>query len=82
MSLKQQEDLGVPDETRCVAMAAFPKSCACLRIGDVWDCVLSNPASNITAVAIDILRIASWANGTSVAQPRCSYFAALQFRAA
>jgi hypothetical protein len=36
MSLKQQEDLGVPDETRRVAMAAFPKSCACLRIGDVW----------------------------------------------
>jgi hypothetical protein len=27
MSLKPQEDLGVPDETRRVAMAAFPKGC-------------------------------------------------------
>jgi transposase len=39
MSLKPQEDLGVPDETRRVAMAAFPKGCACLRIGDVLGCV-------------------------------------------
>jgi len=38
-SLKPQEDLGVPDETRRVAMAAFPKGCACLRIGDVLGCV-------------------------------------------
>jgi len=35
MSLKPQEDLGVPDGTRRVAIAAFPKGCACLRIGDV-----------------------------------------------
>jgi hypothetical protein len=39
MSLKPQEDLGVPDETRRVARAAFPKGCACLRIGDVLGCV-------------------------------------------
>jgi transposase len=39
MSLKPQEDLDVPDETRRVAMAAFPKGCACLRIGDVLGCV-------------------------------------------
>jgi transposase len=39
MSLKPQEDLGVPDETRRVAMVAFPKGCACLRIGDVSGCV-------------------------------------------
>jgi transposase len=39
MPLKPQEDLGVPDETRRVAMAAFPKGCACLRIGDVLGCV-------------------------------------------
>jgi hypothetical protein len=39
MSLKPQEDLGVPDETRRVAMAAFPKGCACLRIGDALGCV-------------------------------------------
>jgi transposase len=36
----------------------------------------------ITAVAINLLRIASWANGTPVAETRCSHFAALQFRAA
>lgn len=34
MSLKPQEDFGVPDETRRVAWAAFPKGCACLRIAD------------------------------------------------
>jgi transposase len=39
MSLKPQEYLGVPDETRRVAMAAFPKGCACLRIGEVLGCV-------------------------------------------
>jgi single-strand DNA-binding protein len=49
MSLKQPEDLGVPDETRRVAMAAFPKSCACLRIGDVWGCVFSQPACNMSS---------------------------------
>ena len=38
MSLKPQEDLGVPDETRRVAIAALPKGCACLRIGDVLGC--------------------------------------------
>ena len=36
----------------------------------------------ITAVAINLLRIASWANGTRAAETRCSHFAALQFRAA
>ena len=34
MSLKPQEDFGVPAETRRVAWAAFPKGCACLRIAD------------------------------------------------
>jgi hypothetical protein len=29
MSLKPQEDFRVPDETRRVALAAFPKGCAC-----------------------------------------------------
>jgi transposase len=36
----------------------------------------------ITAVAINLLRIASWANGTPAAPTRCSHFAALQFQAA
>jgi transposase len=36
----------------------------------------------ITAAAINLLRIASWANGTPVAPTRCSHFAALQFQAA
>ena len=35
----------------------------------------------ITAVAINLLRIASWASGTPFAQTRCSHFAALQFQA-
>jgi transposase len=39
MSLKLQENFSVPDDTRRVALAAFPKSCACLRIGDVLGCV-------------------------------------------
>ena len=39
MSLKPQHAFNVPDQTRSVALAAFPKSCACLRIGDVLDCV-------------------------------------------
>jgi hypothetical protein len=30
MSLKLQVDFSVPDETRRVAQAAFPKGCACL----------------------------------------------------
>jgi transposase len=34
MSLKPQDDFSVPDETRRVALAAFPKGCACLRIAD------------------------------------------------
>ena len=42
MSLKPQGDLGVPGETRREAMAAFPKGCACLRIGDVFGCVYQN----------------------------------------
>lgn len=39
MSLQPQEDFGVPDQTRRVALAAFPKGCACLRVGDVLGCV-------------------------------------------
>ena len=39
MSLKPQEEFSVPDETRRVAVAAFPKGCACLHIGDVLGCV-------------------------------------------
>ncbi|HEY4046114.1 MAG TPA: IS1182 family transposase [Acidobacteriaceae bacterium] len=34
----------------------------------------------VTAAAINFLRIAAWANGTPVAQTRCSHFAALQFK--
>ena len=34
----------------------------------------------ITAAAINLVRIAAWANGTPIAQTRCSHFAALQFR--
>jgi transposase len=34
----------------------------------------------ITAAAINLLRIAAWANGTPIAQTRCSHFATLQFR--
>jgi transposase len=36
----------------------------------------------ITAAAINLLRIASWVNGTPIAPTRCSHFAALQFQAA
>jgi hypothetical protein len=36
----------------------------------------------ITAVAINLFRIGSWANGTPLAQTHCSQFAAPQFRAA
>src|SRR5664280_989919 len=39
MSLRPQEAFSVPDETWRVALAAFPKGCACLRIGDVLGCV-------------------------------------------
>ncbi len=39
MSLQPQEDLSVPDQTRRIALAAFPKGCACLRVGDVLGCV-------------------------------------------
>jgi transposase len=39
MSLKSQADFSIPDETRRVAVAAFPKGCACLHIGDVLGCV-------------------------------------------
>lgn len=34
----------------------------------------------VTAVAINLLRIAAWASGTPIAQTHCSQFAALQFR--
>jgi IS5 family transposase len=36
----------------------------------------------LTAVAINMVRIASWVNGTPIAQTRCSHFTALQFQAA
>ena len=39
MSLKLQEDFSVPNETRRVARAAFPKGCACLRIADALGCL-------------------------------------------
>jgi len=39
MSLKQQQEFSVPEQTRCVARAAFPKGCACLRVADVLGCV-------------------------------------------
>jgi transposase len=35
MSLRPQEEFRVPDQTRRVARAAFPKGCVCLRVGDV-----------------------------------------------
>lgn len=36
---KLQMDFSVPDETRRVARAAFPKGCACLRIADALGCL-------------------------------------------
>jgi hypothetical protein len=39
MSLQPQEEFRIPDQTRCLALAAFPKGCACLRVGDVLGCV-------------------------------------------
>ncbi len=39
MSLKKQEESSVPEQTRRVAQAAFPKGCACLRVADVLGCV-------------------------------------------
>lgn len=39
MSLKLRADFIVPDETRRVAKAAFPKGCACLRIADALGCL-------------------------------------------
>jgi transposase len=39
MSLKPQEEFRVPDETRRVALAAFPRGCACLRIADAVGCL-------------------------------------------
>ena len=39
MSLQSQEEFSVPEQTRQVARAAFPKGCACLRVGDVLGCV-------------------------------------------
>ena len=35
----------------------------------------------VTATAINLLRIAAWANQTPIAQTRCSHFAALEFQA-
>lgn len=39
MSLKQQDEFRVPEQTRRVAQAAFPKGCVCLRVADVLGCV-------------------------------------------
>ena len=39
MSLKQQHEFSIPEPTRRVARAAFPKGCACLRVADVLGCV-------------------------------------------
>ena len=39
MSLKQQHEFSIPEQTRRVAQAAFPKGCVCLRIADVLGCV-------------------------------------------
>jgi hypothetical protein len=36
----------------------------------------------LTAVAINMVRIASWVNGTPIAKTRNSHFAALQFLSA
>ncbi len=39
MSLKQQHEFSIPEQTQCVAQTAFPKGCACLRVADVLGCV-------------------------------------------
>jgi len=39
MSLQPQENFIIPDQTRRVALTAFPKGSVCLRIGDVLGCV-------------------------------------------
>ena len=39
MSLKQQHEFSIPEQTRRVARAVFPKRCACLRVADVLGCV-------------------------------------------
>jgi len=39
MSLKPQAAFGIPEETRRIAQAAFPKGCACIRVGEVLGCV-------------------------------------------
>ena len=35
MSIQPQEEFSVPEQTRRIAQAAFPKGCACLSVGDV-----------------------------------------------
>jgi hypothetical protein len=42
----------------------------------------AHPQHVITAVAINMVRIAAWAHGTPIAKTRCSHFAALQIQAA
>ena len=39
MSLKHQDEFSIPEQTRRVARAAFPKGCVCLRVADVLGCV-------------------------------------------
>lgn len=39
MSLKQQHEFSIPEQTRRVARAAFPKGCTCLSVADVLGCV-------------------------------------------
>jgi hypothetical protein len=48
-----------------LAIADFPKP----------TCNMSSPQQ-----PSNLLRIAAWANGTPIAQTRCSHFATLQFR--
>ena len=39
MSLKPQAAFCIPEETRRIAQAAFPKGCTCIRIGEELGCV-------------------------------------------
>jgi hypothetical protein len=53
MSLKPQEDFSVPDETRRLAFAAFPKGCACLRISDALGGVYTRPYQRTRGMPVE-----------------------------
>ena len=83
MPLEPQEDFGVPDETRRVALAAFPKGCACLRIADALGGVyldnVRNPAEpnrslsgSLVSSSVDLatLEVETHAQGNALEQFR------------